>query len=59
MTLAEFETRCRPAADTLEDATSRYVSSWRDWDAAYPTLWPFVVWALLRRFPWELAERTL
>jgi hypothetical protein len=54
LTFDAFAARCEPAAADLEDRTHRYISSWRDWDAAYDTLWPFVVRAFLGRFPWEL-----
>ena len=49
----EFEARCQVAADDLEDRLTRYVSSAHDWDAACPTLWPFIWRAICGRFPWE------
>lgn len=58
MTLDEFEARCAPAAADLEDRLNRYVSSQQDWDVAYGTLWPFIVRALIGRFPWECVDES-
>lgn len=54
LTLKEFEKRCQPSADALEDSLLRYNSSWRDWNIMYPTLWPFFFRVIAGRFPWEL-----
>ncbi len=55
LTVEQFAVRIRPAADDVEDRTHRYISSWREWDAAGPTLYPFLFKALVGRFPWEQA----
>jgi hypothetical protein len=54
LTGAAFAARCQPAAADLTDRLGRYASSWRDWDAAHPTLEPWLVRQLLHRWPWEL-----
>ncbi len=53
VTIEDFAARCQPAALDVEDRTRRYVSSWRDWDVAGPTLYPFLFKSIAGRFPWE------
>lgn len=56
MTLHDFEARCRPCADAMEDRSLRDVSSPLEPDLALVTAWPFVYRSLTRRCPWEAGD---
>jgi hypothetical protein len=58
MTLQEFQRRCQPTADRLEDASVRYISSPQDHDLALATCYPFVHRAIVGWFPWKSPNKT-